>query len=226
MKHNVLLVDDDGNLLTSLARVLHRQPFTVLTAQSGEEAMTLLRTRRIDVIVADERMPGISGIELLSWVANNYPGVARIVLTGYAEADMAIRAINDASVACFFTKPCNEARLAIAIRTILERKASLADGRQTLDACRRQLMDLHRLSQDANFRARILSHDLQPPIDRILECCRRLEVESAASLDRESLVLLAEARLAAAEARELVMQLQRTTASRTPRSTTGAAATE
>jgi len=216
MNRSVLLVDDDKNLLAGLVRVLHKQPFHIHTARSGEEAIDFLRTRKIDVIVADERMPGMSGVELLTWVADNCPDTVRIVLTGHAETNTAIRAINDAGVSHFFTKPCNEARLAITIRTILERKASLEQGQYELESCQRQLRQLDRLSQDVRFQARIISQDHRRPIERILECHRRLEEQSGASLDHESQELLAEARKAAAEARQLVLQLQRTAMSRTP----------
>jgi DNA-binding NtrC family response regulator len=216
MKHSLLLVDDDSNLLAGLLRVLHAQPFDIHTARNGEEAIDFLRTRKIDVVVADERMPGMSGIELLVWVAEKCPDVARIVLTGHPEAKMAIRAINDAGVAHFFTKPCNEAELAITIRSILERRDAVEDGRHTLEACQRQLRELDRLSQDVRFQARIISEDLQGPIERILDCCRRLEEQSAASLDQESQRLLIEALQAANEARRLVLRLQKAAAVRMP----------
>jgi two-component system, probable response regulator PhcQ len=209
MDHSVLLVDDDNNLLAGLLRVMRNQPFSIHTARSAEEAIDFLRTRRIDVIIADERMPGMTGVELLTWVAANCPNVARIVLTGHAETDTAIRAINDAGVAYFFTKPCNEAKLAITIRNILERKESLEDGRHALELCQRQLRELDRLCQDVRFQARIISQDLRRPIERILECCHRLEEQTGTSLDHESQQLLAEARAAAGEARRLVLQLHK-----------------
>lgn len=215
MDNTVLLVDDDKNLLAGLVRLMYKQPFRIMTARDAEEAIDLLKTRDVDVIVADERMPGMSGVELLTWVAANCPNVARIVLTGHAKTDTAIRAINDAGVSFFFTKPCNEARLVLTIQNILERKAAIVDGRQTLESCQRQLRELDRLSQDARFQARIISQDLQRPIERILECCRRLEEQAGAGLDEESLELLNEARKAAAEARRLVLQLQQAAVSRT-----------
>jgi two-component system, probable response regulator PhcQ len=210
MNRSVLLVDDDKCLLAGLVRLLHQQPYHIHTARSGEEAIDFLRTRKIDVIVSDECMPGMSGTELLTWVAENCPDVVRIVLTGHPETETAIRAINDAGVSHFFTKPCNAARLAVTIRTILERKASLEEGRHTLESCQRQLRELDRLSQDVRFQARIISQDLQIPIERILECCRRLGEQSGACLDQESQDLLAEARKAAAEARQHVLRLQKT----------------
>jgi CheY-like chemotaxis protein len=69
MTHTVLLVDDDADVLHCLTRMLQRQPYQLYTARSGDEAVTLLKCRHVDVIVCDERMPGMSGSELLAWVA-------------------------------------------------------------------------------------------------------------------------------------------------------------
>ncbi len=211
----ILLVDDDENLLSGLVRAMREQPFKVYTARDGKEAVRFLQTRKIDVIVADERMPGMSGVQLLTWVAENCPDVVRIVLTAHAEAEMAIRAINEAGVFHFFAKPCNEARLAVTIHQALERKAALEEGRHALQTQRRQASELQRQGRDIKFQARIAAEDLQRPIERILECCRRLEEQSGSGMDSSSQALLAEARRAAAEARRLVLQLQAAVAART-----------
>jgi len=204
----VLLVDDDKNLLSGLVRALHEQPFRIFIAQNGADAVWLLKTREIDVIVADERMPGLSGSELLAWVTENCPEVMRIVLTGHAEMETAIRAINETDVYRFFTKPCNEARLAVAIHKAIEEKDSRENSRQTLESSRRQLLDMERRSQDFEFQTRIVSRDLERPLERILDCCRRLEEQSGERLDRQSRELLSEARRAAAESRLLAARLQ------------------
>ena len=210
----ILLVDDDENLLSGLVRALREQPFKVLTARNGAEAMRFLKTRNIDVIVADERMPGMSGVQLLTWVAENCPDVVRIVLTAHAEAEMAIRAINDAGVFHFFGKPCNEARLAVAIRQALEHKAALEASRRGVESQQQQLLELQQVSHDVKFQTRIAAEDLQRPIERILECCRRLEEQGGAGMDSDSHALVGEARKAAAEARRLVLQLQAAVAAR------------
>ena len=85
MSHTVLLVDDDENVLYSLARALRQQPYSLYTAKSAEEAMMVLKTRNVDVVVADDRMPGMCGSDLLVWVASHYPDVMRILLTGLVE---------------------------------------------------------------------------------------------------------------------------------------------
>ncbi len=80
------------------------------------------RRTLFNVIVTDEQMPGLSGTELLAWVAGHYPEAIRILLTGHASVDTAIRAINEATVYKFFIKPCKEFDLAMAIRRALEQK--------------------------------------------------------------------------------------------------------
>ncbi len=215
MESAVLLVDDDESLLQGLASALHNQPFRVYTCRNGEEAIGFLKTREIDVVVADQCMPGMSGVELLAWVAENCPDIMRIVLTGHAEAQTAILAINEAAVHRFFTKPCNEARLALAIHEAIEQRKTLLAGRQELESCRRQLREMERHGQDSEYQNRILSQDIQRPLDRTLECCRRLEEDAGDRLDREAMSLLGEARRAASEARQLATQLQNVAPART-----------
>jgi DNA-binding NtrC family response regulator len=215
MERAVLLVDDDEVVLTSMVHALHEQPFLVYTARNGEEAMRMLKTRTIDVVVSDERMPGMSGVQLLTWVAANFPDAIRIVLTGHTEADTAVRAINDAGVYRFFRKPCNEARLVVAIREALERKEVIEEGRRLLESNQRRLSELKQLGQDVSSQARNAAQDLQRPIERILDYCNRLEEQAGKELGSDSHALLTEARAAAAEARRLVEQLKAAVEART-----------
>lgn len=118
----VLLVDDEPNLLHALTRTLRQQPYRINTARSAEEAMDVLKTHRVDLIVSDENMPGICGTRFLSWVADNFPQVIRIILTGQPNVPSALRAINEGKVYRYFTKPCDIVELALAIRHGLEEK--------------------------------------------------------------------------------------------------------
>ena len=133
MTHALLLVDDDENLLHGLARALRRQPYQIYTAKGAEEATWVLKGRSVDVIVTDEKMPGMRGTELLAWVADHYPEVMRIMLTGHASVEVAVRAINEGGVFRFFVKPCREVDLAIAIRKALEKSEEVRKNRQLLE---------------------------------------------------------------------------------------------
>jgi DNA-binding NtrC family response regulator len=198
----VLLVDDDENLLRGLARALRDQPYHLFTARSGEEAIEVLKTRPVDVVVSDERMPGISGGELLAWTAEHCPDVMRIVLTGHATAETAIRAINEGGVYHFFTKPCNVAHLAVTIRKAIEHKTLVEENRRLLELSTRQVRQLDRMGHDLRIVARIASHDLRETLATIGERCGQLEGGVAAGAGP-----VAEIRRAAAAARQLAERL-------------------
>jgi len=138
MSRTVLLVDDEPNVLAGLARVLHKESYTILTAQSAEEAARVLETASVDVIVTDEEMPGMSGTEFLARLAAERPDTVRIVLTGRPTLPAALRAINEGKVYHFFTKPCNEIDLAITIRRALEYRDLTAKARALLEVTKRQ----------------------------------------------------------------------------------------
>lgn len=138
MYQTILLVDDDPNVLAGLTRVLHREPYTILTANNAEEASRLLKDLGIDLIVCDQEMPGMSGTEFLAKVAVEHPDTVRIVLTGHPTLPTALQAINEGKVYQFLTKPCNEIDLAITIRHALEQQALTEKARDLLDVTKRQ----------------------------------------------------------------------------------------
>ena len=123
----VLLVDDDAHLLAALRRALHNEPYELLDAASPGAALWVLATRHVDVLVTDEQMPGMSGTEFLTRVRAEFPHVISIMLTGHADLRTAMRAINSGEVYRFFTKPCDAASLAVAIRHALERRGRRGD---------------------------------------------------------------------------------------------------
>jgi DNA-binding NtrC family response regulator len=123
LNQTVLLIDDDQHLLAGLVRVLRKEPYRILTANSATEAAQLLERSAVDVIVSDQHMPGMNGTEFLARVGQAYPDVVRIVLTGNPSLPMALEAINEGKVFQLLTKPCNEIDLALTIRKALEHKA-------------------------------------------------------------------------------------------------------
>src|SRR5208282_4076352 len=105
----------------ALKRVLNDEPYLIYTAGSAEEGMLLLRTYPVTVVISDEEMPGIHGSEFLSLVHREFPDVIRIILTGHASVDAAIRAINEGEIYRFFTKPWNDPEIRFAIRAAVEK---------------------------------------------------------------------------------------------------------
>src|SRR5262245_4719312 len=119
MKHSVLLVDDDASLLQGLRRALHGEPYEIVTAGSARAALDVIASQPIDVVVSDEEMPGMRGNQLLASVHASHPDTMRIMMTGQASLEVAMRAINEGHAYRFFTKPCNVVELAVGIRQAL-----------------------------------------------------------------------------------------------------------
>jgi DNA-binding NtrC family response regulator len=134
-KHPILVVDDETEILHSLDRLLRRE-FEVVTAASAGEALQILGKREIHVILTDQRMPEMTGVELLAKVQGECPDAIRIIFTGYADLKAVIAAINEGRVFRYVTKPWDPDELKTVLRQacaeydeILERKRLLADVR-------------------------------------------------------------------------------------------------
>jgi len=119
-KYALLLVDDEIANLHKLQRTLMNQ-YDVLAACSGEEALALLRNHRVDAIIADQKMPNMTGVQLLEASQRDYPDLVRIVLTGYTEVEDLIAAINTGKVHKYLTKPWVPEDLLIVVREALEK---------------------------------------------------------------------------------------------------------
>jgi response regulator RpfG family c-di-GMP phosphodiesterase len=118
---HVLFVDDEERIVR-LLRVMFRERYEVFTALGGEEALTLMQTQRIDVLVCDQRMPGMLGHELLAKVRVISPHTVRLLLTGYSDLVAIIGAINEGEVYRFLNKPWNQDEL----RAVVAEAAELA----------------------------------------------------------------------------------------------------
>jgi diguanylate cyclase (GGDEF)-like protein/PAS domain S-box-containing protein len=127
----LLLVDDEENILAALSRLLRREGYQILTTTSPQQALELLATHPVGVIVSDALMPEMPGAELLRRVKGLYPDVVRIMLSGYAELHSVTEAINEGSVYKFLTKPWDDALLREHIQESFRRYES---GRATADA--------------------------------------------------------------------------------------------
>jgi DNA-binding NtrC family response regulator len=128
----VLLLDDEPNVTAGLKRALHSEPWKILTAATTGGAFDILSREAVDVVVSDERMPGMSGSQFLSEVRKKYPHTIRMILSGQADLEAAVRAINEGEVYRFLLKPCNPADLRITIRQAMEHKQLVELSRKLL----------------------------------------------------------------------------------------------
>lgn len=138
LQFKILLVDDSPNILKALLRTLRPEGYATFTAGSAREAMDVLETESIDLIVTDENMPGLSGTDLLRVMKNRYPSVIRIMVTGASDIEVAKEAINRGEIYRFFTKPWDDFELLISIRYALQQKAIEQDNARLRSLVRNQ----------------------------------------------------------------------------------------
>jgi DNA-binding NtrC family response regulator len=141
----ILLVDDEPQVTDALKRALRREPYEIQTATSGAAGQELLERHRVDVVISDEQMPGMSGSEFLSAVRKKFPNTIRMILSGQASLEAAVRAINEGQVYRFFLKPCNPTDLIFTIQQALAHKRLEEQSRRLLREYQRQASTLVRL---------------------------------------------------------------------------------
>jgi len=118
----ILFVDDEANVLKALRRLFHNEPYTAYFASSGAEGLEILRQNAVDLIISDMRMPEMSGAEFLAQVFMQWPETIRILLTGYADFQSTIDAVNKGRIYNYCNKPWNDEELKLLVRNALEQK--------------------------------------------------------------------------------------------------------
>ena len=147
MRDRVLFVDDDRNITEAYKRIFYRDDIEVLTAESGREALEILETGDVAVVVSDERMPGMSGSEFLVKVRELYPKTVRIMLTGYATLEVALDAINRSEVYRFLIKPYSFVEFRKIVHEAVERRAEQREVDRALASFGEQAALLSRIER-------------------------------------------------------------------------------
>jgi signal transduction histidine kinase len=181
-RHRVLVVDDEPLILSSLQRLLRRE-FDVLSAQSGSEGLDLLRTHDIHIIITDQRMPEMTGAEFLAHIRSAYPNPIPMLLTGYADIESVIAAINTGQVYRYLVKPWRPDELVAAVREAGAKYALLDQNRrltQELIAANAELTRAARLKDE--FLAS-MSHELRTPLNAVLGFAEALQEEAFGPLN-------------------------------------------
>ena len=132
MAEKILLVDDEPNVLDGYRRTLGRE-FTLETAVGGQEALALMEKAPYAVVVSDMRMPGMDGVQLLSRVKTQSPDTIRVMLTGHADMETAINAINEGSIFRFLNKPVTKDMMAKTLTSALVQYRLVTAEKQLLE---------------------------------------------------------------------------------------------
>ena len=118
----ILCVDDEPNILSSLRRLLRGEGYDVLLAPGGEAGLAILESENVDIVVSDMRMPEMDGAQFLERVRARWPDTIRLLLTGYADIQSILDAINRGEIYRYVTKPWNDSDILLIVRHALERK--------------------------------------------------------------------------------------------------------
>ncbi len=151
----ILCVDDELNILKALWRLFHSKKYKVLLASSGAKGLELLAKEPIDLIISDMRMPEMDGAEFLSRAFQQNPNTIRIMLTGYADLQSTIVAVNSGRIFSYCTKPWDDEELKILVKNALEQKRLREDHER-----------LTRLIHQKNKQLKALNESLEVKVEQ------------------------------------------------------------
>lgn len=169
-KPTLLIVDDEPDVLDSLRHLFHRR-YRVLTAEGGTEALGLLEAHEVQVLLSDQRMPGMTGDELLARARELRPETIRLLFTGYADIQAVIKAVNQGGIFRYILKPWDAVELEAVVRQAADQYALLAERRRLLAELQEanvRLVESNRELAEANALKsaflEVASHELNTPI--------------------------------------------------------------
>ena len=170
----LLLVDDEEAILSSLRRLFRRDGYHLLTATSGAQGLALLAQQSVDVILSDQRMPGMTGIDFMREARRRHPHTVRMTLSGYTDLESIIEAVNEGAVYKFLTKPWDDDLLRSHVSQAFEQSELAAEHRRLGEAVRQANREL----ATANPRLEsLLRHESE----------RSLAMQNAAGASRDAL---------------------------------------
>ncbi len=167
MKHTILCVDDESDNVDALER-LFRKRYNVLKATSGEQALKLLADNSPSVIVSDQRMPNMTGVEFLAKSMKTHPETIRILLTGYTDIESVIDSINSGQVYRYVTKPWDPVDFSNTVDKAIERFELSAELKEKNLALQKALQELKTLDAAKTQFMILINHELKTPLTVML----------------------------------------------------------
>jgi len=164
---SVLCVDDEPNVVSALRRLFRGTGYRVLTATSGAEALEVFARDSVDLIISDMRMPGMDGAQLLEEVRARWPATTRMLLTGYADVQSSMAAINRGEVYRYLTKPWNDDEILTTVNAAFERQALEREKRRLEVLTRQQAAALRELNAGLEGKVAARTAELQQASDKL-----------------------------------------------------------
>jgi signal transduction histidine kinase len=177
-RHTILVVDDEADVVKSVKDLL-RLDYRVLGTTRAAEAMQILRDEEVHIVMTDQRMPEVTGVELLSTVRGEHPDAIRLLFTGYADIRAVIDAINQGNVYRYITKPWDPDELQSVIREacahydlLVERKQLLGQLQEKNTELEQTNVQLTQANQLKQAFIQVASHELRTPLTILLGLSR------------------------------------------------------
>jgi diguanylate cyclase (GGDEF)-like protein len=161
-ERTLLLVDDEPNIVSALRRLFRREGYRIVTAGSGAEGLQRMAEYEVDVVLSDQRMPGMTGVEFLRRAKELYPDTVRMVLSGYTELQSITDAVNEGAIYRFLTKPWDDERLIVHVQEAFAHK-ELADENKRLAS---EVVTASEALAAANERLELVLNNQQQQIDQ------------------------------------------------------------
>src|SRR3954470_14449157 len=166
-RHTILVVDDEPDVVQSVKDLL-RLDYNVLGTTKAEEAVRLMQEHEVNVVMTDQRMPEMTGVELLSRIKGPYPEATRLLFTGYADIRAVIEAINQGNVYRYITKPWDPDELQTIIREACERHDLIVQRRVLMDQLEKTNAELREANDLKAAFIQVASHELRTPLSILL----------------------------------------------------------
>lgn len=174
IKHTILCIDDEPDNVDALER-LFRKRYTILKALSAEEGLRILKTENPALIISDQRMPNMTGVEFFARSMKTHPETIRILLTGYTDIESVIGAINSGQVYRYVTKPWDPVDFTNTVDKAIERYELTAELKEKNAALTKALNELRTLDQAKTQFMMLINHELKTPLTVILSFLELME---------------------------------------------------
>ena len=178
----ILCVDDEPNILSSLRRLLRAHGYQVLLAESGAAGLKIMETESVDLVISDMRMPEMDGARFLEHVRSRWPDTIRLLLTGYADIQSILDAINGGEIYRYITKPWEDNDILLIVRHALERQALECEKQRLEVLTRIQNEELKTLNASLELKVQERTGELKKALDTLVTINEKLRTSFLTSI--------------------------------------------